>query len=221
MPVPVPPSRSRTVRARRLLWRRRHLVAAACLALAVYLTLTMLRPPVPSGRPVLTLAADLPAGTVLTADDVRVRTVVDDAAHPGSLSDPADAVGLSLAVALPAGATLLPTMLAGPGLAAGAPPGTVVVPVPVADAASARLARPGQRVTFVATTTDGAGSPGDAEVVARDVVVLAVEDGAADSSILGTGATLTFVYVAAPESAATVLVGSSAWAPLRAVLEAP
>ncbi|MHB1064197.1 MAG: SAF domain-containing protein [Georgenia sp.] len=221
MRAPTPPSRSRQVRARRLLWRRRHLIAALCLGLAAFLTLTAVRPPAPRGEPVLTLASDLPVGSVLTAADVRLRTMPAEAAHPDALRDPAEAVGLPLAVAMPAGAALLPTMLAGPGLAAGTPPGTVVVPVPVADPASARLARPGLRVTFVATTTDGSGSPGGAEVVARGVVVLAVEDAAAEASFLGSGTAVTFVYVAASEAVATVLLGSSAWAPLRAVLEGP
>lgn len=221
-PPPTPPSRSRQARARRLLWRRRHLVAALCLGLAAHLTLTTLRPPPPPGDAVLVLAGDLPAGAVLTPADLTTRTLPRGAVAPSALRDPDAAVGLPLAVALPAGTPVLPTLLVGPGLAASAPAGTVVVPVPVADGASLRLARPGLRVSFVATTADGAGTPGDAEVVARDVVVLAVESAAEESSLLGAGSTApAVVYVAASEAVATVLLGSSAWAPLRTVLSGP
>src|SRR5829696_7098791 len=146
---PVPPSRSPAARARRFLWRRRHLLAALCLACAAPVTVTALRPPDPPVERVLTLTGDLPAGRVLTADDVRVRDVPAGTLPAGSLRDTGEAVGRPLAVGLTAGTALQPAMLTGPGLASAAPTGTVVVPVPVADAATARLAEPGQRIDLV------------------------------------------------------------------------
>lgn len=219
---PVPPSRSAAARARRFLWRRRHLLAAVCLACAAAVTVTALRPPEPAAERVVVLAADLPAGRVMAADDVRVSEVPAGSQPAGVLRDEDDAVGRPLAVGLAAGTVLQPAMLTGPGLAAAAPAGTVVVPVPVADAATARLAEPGQRIDLVAAGSDVTGAEAEAEVVARDVVVLASWTPESGGGLLepGTG-DVTYLYVAATDRVATVLVGSSAWAPLRAVLRSP
>ncbi|PFG38907.1 Flp pilus assembly protein CpaB [Georgenia soli] len=219
---PVPPSRSPAARARRFLWRRRHLLAALCLACAAAVTVTALRPPDPPVERVLTLTGDVPAGHVLTADDVRVRDLPAGSRPAGSLRHPDEAVGRPLAVGLAAGTALQSAMLTGPGLASAVPAGTVVVPVPVADAATARLAEPGQRIDLVAAGSDVTGVEAEAEVVARDVVVLAIWTPESGGGLLEPGmGDVTYLYVAAGERVATVLVGSSAWAPLRAVLRSP
>ncbi|GAA1634331.1 SAF domain-containing protein [Georgenia ruanii] len=219
---PAPPSRSLRSRLRRGLWRGRHALAALSLGLAAATALEAVRPPAPPREQVLVLADDVAAGIVLSAADVAVRSLPRGVVPPEALRAPAEATGQPLAVGLPAGTPLLPAMLAGPGLAAGAPPGTVVAAVPLADAASARLAQPGRRVSLVAATADAAGSPGEARVVARGVVVLAVHEDDAGGGVLSGGVPgVTSVYVAAPERVATVLVGAAAWAPLRAVLEGP
>ncbi|MFD1507123.1 flagellar biosynthesis protein FlgA [Georgenia yuyongxinii] len=218
---PPPPSRSTATRLRRGMWRRRHVLAAVCLGLAAATAVSALRPAPPPHEDVVVLRADVSAGTPLAAADVVIRPVPAGLAPSGALRTLAEAVGQPLAVGLPAGTPLLPGMLAGPGLAAAAPPGTVVIAVPVADAASARLAQPGRHISLVAVTSDTTGTPGEARVIARDLVVLAV-DADVSEGLLGAGTSgMTYVYVAAPERLATVLVGSSAWAPLRAVLEAP
>ncbi|UNX55450.1 SAF domain-containing protein [Georgenia sp. TF02-10] len=218
--TPPPPSRSAPARLRRALWRWRHLLVAGCLGLAATITVTTLAPPAPAGQAVLVLADDAAAGAVLGAADVEVVSVAARALPAGVLTDPDAATGQALAVGLPAGTPLLPAMLTGPGLADGAPAGTVVVPVPVADAGSAALAQPGHRVSLVAAASDAAGTSGPAEIVARDVVVLAVRESEAGSGLLDAGGgQATVVYVAAPPSVATLLVGSSAWAPLRVLLE--
>lgn len=215
-----PPSRSAPARLRRWLWRQRRLVAAVCLGLAAAVSVATLRPPPPPTAPALVLARAVPAGQALTSADVTVASAPVGAHPPEVLTTEVDAVGLPLAVGLPAGSALTPAVLVGPGLADGAPPGTVVVPVPVADRATAELARPGQRVDLLSATADSAGTPGPADVVARDVVVLASfageQGGLLDPGVSG----VTVLYVAAPRAVASVLVGSSAWAPLRAVLAA-
>jgi pilus assembly protein CpaB len=220
--APVPPSRSTVTRVRRLLWRRRHLLAAVCLACAAAVTVTALRPPDPPTERVLTLATDLPAGSMLTADDLHLRDVSVGSQPSGVLRDVDAAVGRPLAVGLAAGTALQPAMLTGPGLAAAAPPGTVVLPVPVADAATARLAEPGQRIDLVAAGSDVTGVQAEAEVVARDVVVLASWTPDSGGGLLEPGVgSITYLYIAAEERAITLLVGSSAWSPLRAVLRGP
>ena len=212
------PSRSVTAVLRRALWRGRHLLTALCLGLAVTVTVSTLAPPPPVGVEVLTLARDVPAGTVLTDGDVAPRVLPGEAA-PAALIDPREAVGRALAVGLPAGTPLVAGMLVGPGLTDGTPDGTVVVPVPLADHGSAALAEPGRLVTLVAADSDLSGTAGSARVVARDVVVLAVHTPEAAGGLLDAGTSgVTVVFVAADEAEATALVGAGAWAPLRAVL---
>src|SRR5690606_13759893 len=218
-PAP-PPSSSIRARARRFLWRRRYLLAAVCVAAAVAITLEAVRPAPPPTEPAVVVTGDVPAGTRLTSSDVAVRDVPAQALPDRVLPAIDDAVGRHLAVGLGAGTALQPAMLIGPGLSASAPPGTVVVPVPVADDATAQLARPGQRLDLVAPAPAGAEPSGDAaRVVARDVVVLARAAGSGGGGLLGNTRDMAhYLYVAADESDATVLVGSGAWALLRAVL---
>ncbi|GAA4421338.1 hypothetical protein GCM10023169_14140 [Georgenia halophila] len=214
-----PPSSSPAAAVRRSLWRYRHMVAALCVAAAAAVALDTLRPPDPPVEPVVVMADDVPAGTVLSEADVEVREAPAGTYPDSVLREAGSAVGRPLAVGLTAGTALLPTMVTGPGLAGSAPAGTVVVPVPVADDATARLARPGQRIDLVAVAAEASSADGPAAVVARGVVVLAVWSPTGGGGILGdttTGA--RYLYVAAREEDATVLVGAGAWAPLRAVL---
>lgn len=209
-------------RLRRLLWRLRFPLAAVCLGVATALVVTALRPPPPPTRAVVVLSRDAAPGQVLADADVAVARLPPAAVPDPTLADPEEVTGSRLAVGLPAGTPLSPAMLVGPGLATGAPAGTVVVPVPLADAGSAGLARPGTRVDLLATPGDGLAASGPAEVVAADVLVLAVVTQDTGAGLLGDGDNgPSTLYVAAERRDATEIVGASAWTPLRAVLTAP
>ncbi|HLV04987.1 MAG TPA: SAF domain-containing protein [Actinomycetaceae bacterium] len=215
---PVPPSRRRTARVRRALWRRRHALLAAAVVLATWVVVHELRPPPPPTTAVVVLARAVPAGTELAAADLRAVVLPDRAASPGMLRAPHEAVGERLAVGLPAGFPLAAEVLVGPGLAAGVPDGEVVVPVRLADAAVARALGPGDRVDLLSAAADAAASAGGAEVVAAGALVVARDAGGGGSGLLGTEETAVLVYVAVPRTTAPALVGASAWAPLRVVL---
>src|SRR4051812_16218902 len=81
-PRPAPPSRPLGARLRRGLWRGRHALAALSLGLAAATALEAVRPPGPPREQVLVLAADVAAGTVLTAADLTVRPLPRGAVPP-------------------------------------------------------------------------------------------------------------------------------------------
>ncbi|MCM3662240.1 SAF domain-containing protein [Georgenia satyanarayanai] len=214
---PVPPSRRRLVRVRRLLWRWRHALLAVGLVSAVGVVVQEVRPPAPPTVAVVVLARDVPAGTPLAESDVHTVRLPREVTAARMLRAPVEAVGQRLAVGLPAGFPLAAEVLVGPGLATGTAPGEVVVPVRLADAAVARTLRPGDRVDLLAATADAAASEGGAEVVAAGALVVALEEDGG-GGLLGGEEPTSLVFVAVPRGAAPDVVGASAWAPLRVVL---
>jgi pilus assembly protein CpaB len=209
-----------TRRLRPLLWRYRWLVVALCLGCAAWIVVAELRPPTPPSVPVLVASRQLPAGTVLTPEDVRL--VAAESSPEGSL-EVTDVVGATLTVGLPAGVPVVDTMLLGPGLADAAPPGWVVVPVSLADAMLADLLRVGDRVDLYLAAADTGGRVDDATLVTSGALVLArAEEGGTQSTWLGTSAAPSdaVVVIAVRAEDAAALTGASGFGPFRAVLSA-
>src|SRR5688572_5408191 len=96
---------------RPLLWRYRWFVVACCLAVAAWVVVGELRPPATPTVPVLVTAREIPAGTTLTAADVRVAQL---ASAPAGAATTDTAVGATLVVGLPEGIAVVETMLLGP-----------------------------------------------------------------------------------------------------------
>ncbi|HSV64808.1 MAG TPA: hypothetical protein VLJ59_02725 [Mycobacteriales bacterium] len=92
-----------------------------------------------------------------------------------------------------------------------ADPGTVAVPIRLADPALGTIVRPGDRVDVIAVGDDGVG-----DVVAGDVVVLAVPTVPAGSAADGT-----LLVVAATERSAPRLVSAAIRARLAISLRPP
>nr|NLD40935.1 hypothetical protein [Actinomycetales bacterium] len=194
---------------RGLLWRWRHVFLAIGLAAGTLAFVDALSPD--EGAPTLVLKVARPAGHVLTADDVRTVTLTP--ALDGVLGAPEEAVGEVLAVGLPAGSPLSTGMFVGPGLAVSAPSGTTVVTVALADPGSRELAIPGTKLTLVGET----GPDGNVQQV-HDVLVLSRLDSPAGEGLFATETLLTYVLVAVPSRMATLVLESSAVAPLRVAL---
>ncbi|HLS16159.1 MAG TPA: SAF domain-containing protein [Beutenbergiaceae bacterium] len=209
------------LRIRARLWRLRWLVAALCVGLAAAIVVYQLRPPPPPSSTVVVAARDLPAGTVLSEQDLASEAMPPQ--YPG-MSQTEHAVGERLAVGLPAGAALSPSMLLGAGLVAAAPPGTVVLPVRLADAALMQLARPGDRLDLYLASADAAGTGAEADRVAQDALFLSLlSEESQETSLLspapvGSDGNETVVVLAVRESDATLLTGASSVAAFRAVL---
>jgi Flp pilus assembly protein CpaB len=170
---------------RRAVLARRRLLAAVLAAVAVASGLDAAAAPPPDEVGVPVAARDLPAGTVLGADDLRTAGFA-----PGSVPaglEP-DAAGRTLAAPLRAGEPVTDVRLVGPALTEGYP-GLAAVPVRLPDAAMADLLRVGDRVDLVSADPQGGG----ASVVATDVPVLAVPDAVPDVGASGLTGRLVVV----------------------------
>ena len=193
--------------------------ALACLALVL-----ALRPPPaavdPStGAPVLPVvvaAADLPAGTTLTAVDL-VRADLPAAVAPaGAAAEPGQLTGQVLAAPLRTGEAVTDVRLVGPGLWAAVPEGQVAAPVRLADLAVATLLRAGDRVDVLAATGDGAAP--SVQVVAADALVLTAPAAAGDGP---AAADTGLLVLAVPPDTAGRLAAAAAGATLTVTLGRP
>lgn len=172
--MPLVPARAtralRGVRSAVLL--RRRALAALCVGLAVWTGLRVVAGPTPATTPVLVAAHDLPAGSVVEADDLVSRSFPPALVTPGALGAD-DLLGRTLAAPVSRGEPLTRVRLAAPGLLAGYP-GLVAVPVRLPDADSVALLRIGDRVDLLATDLGTGPSAATTRPIAHDVVVLAL-----------------------------------------------
>ncbi len=182
----------RLVTLRRAVQARRRPLAAVLAGVAVLAALrTLAPPPVPTVE-VLVAARDLPAGSVVGADDV-VPAAYSPGLAPHGLAD--DPVGRVLAAPLRQGEPVTDVRLVGPSLTEGYD-GLVAVPVRLPDAGSVALLRVGDRIDLVATDPEAA----VARTLASSVPVVALPRPATDGD--GAGITGRLLVVAAPPDVA-------------------
>jgi len=190
------PARRRWERAReaRLLLARFRPLLLAFAALAVLLSVVRaLSPPAVPTSPVLVAARDLATGHVIGDGDLRqVDWPADLSPPPGDPARTGGLTGRALASPVRAGEPVTDARLLGPGVLTGQPAGTLAVPVRLADASAAGLVAAGDRVDLIAGPPPDAaafesGPPGT-DVVASDVLVLAVPGPAGDEATGGLGA---------------------------------
>jgi pilus assembly protein CpaB len=144
----------------------RRLLAAGLAAAAASVALRMVAPEPPHGVVVVVAAHDLAAGRQLTAGDLR-RSVWAPGTAPGLVvTDPARALGRSLAGPLTAGSPITAAGLLGPGLLAGQEPGRLAVVVPLTQPGLVGLVEAGDHVDVVSAAT-GTGAATDAVVLAE------------------------------------------------------
>jgi len=197
------------------LWRARFGVAAVLLGTAAGCTVQALRPPDPPTSPVVVAAREIPAGTTLTSDDVRVVRFPRALLPERAVADPGSVLGAATAVPLAAGGPVLPGLLADEEVRG--PAGTVVATVRFADPAVAGLLSPGMRVDVLAATAEG----GPGGVVATRALVLPVarqDDAAGTLGLAGSGDTSVPVLLAVAPQEAPALAGAAASALLSAVV---
>lgn len=166
-----------------VLWHRRVLGAllAAGSVLLVAHTLATPRLTVP----VVTVAAKVAPGTVLSAADLALAQLPPEAVPAGSLDRLEDAVGATAAVELAEGTTLQPGLL---GRSGNASPDTTTVPVQVADDAIRALLQPGDLVSLVTVSEAGT------EVAASGVRVVSLPP-SPDEGALALGSTASSVVL--------------------------
>jgi Flp pilus assembly protein CpaB len=163
--------------------RLRRPLAALFAAAAAGLALLSLRPGPPPSVRVLGAARDLPAGTALSASDLRRVELPPDAVPSGALRS--GGAGRVLAGPMREGEPLTDARVVGDGLLRGHGPGTVATPVRMADAGAVRLLRPGDHIDVLAVPSGSAEPDGpppgmearwgrEARVVVSGVPVVAV-----------------------------------------------
>jgi Flp pilus assembly protein CpaB len=198
--------RSRAQRVRRVVRRqvlaRRRLLAALCSAGAVAAGLHAVAAPPPATVAVLTAAHDLPAGTVLHADDLG-----SVAFAAGSVPDglAGDAVGRTLASPVRAGEPITDVRLVGAGLA-DAHPELTAMPIRLPDPGGVALLDPGDRIDLLATDPQAGGS----RVVATGALVLAVPSTSSTVDPASPGGALVVVGVL-PSSVTLLSEASARW----------
>lgn len=172
--------------ARAVSWHRRKLAVVAAV-LAVLTGINAAAPRPPDASPVLRAVDLVAGGDRLTADLVRLELVPVDAIPEGALTDPAQALGRTVAAAIPQGQVLTEHDLVGKRSVS---PGRVLTPVRLADPGLGALLRPGDQVDIVATD----GQNGAATIVApgaRIVTIPASDDqGTMPRSDSGSGVLL-------------------------------
>ena len=174
--------------ARAVSWHRRKLAVVAAVA-AILLGISAARPPEPPSVEVVRAVRDIPAGTALTAGDLRTDRIPLSAAPASPLTDAAAAVGRTAAGSIGDGQVLTATNLGTPR----AGPGRVIAPLRLADSQVAQLLRVGDRVDVIAAGR----SDGKAQVIAGDVVVVGLPHAADDGGLASgdSGGQLVLVEV--------------------------
>jgi Flp pilus assembly protein CpaB len=190
---------SAVTRVRRLVLRRRRVLAAGLVALAVGAGLHSVAPPAPAGTTITVAARDLPAGETLTAADVTTAELPQGAAPDALVDAP---LGQTLAGPVTRGEPLTVARLVGAGLTQ-ADPGITALPVRISDPDQAALLTVGDRIDLMATDPQRVTT----STVAADVAVLAVPPQGPDS----TGGALTgrLVVMAIPSSAVEQVTAAS------------
>ena len=170
---------------------------------------------------VVVATRDLPVGTVLAADDLRVVGLPDAVVPPGAATgDPATLVGAIVTRPILAAEPVAPTRIGPAGLgpiAALLPPGWRAVALP-RNPASPPVAA-GDRVEIVAVA-GGPGSLAPATVVSADAEVLVVGDEALTVAVPATEVTDVVAALARGQVTA-VLVGVSAPPPTSGLRTPP
>jgi pilus assembly protein CpaB len=183
--------------------------AALLTVLALVLALRPSPAPPGAGTPdavaVAVSAGDLPAGTVLTVDDLATAPYPPPAVPVGVVGDPEQLLGRTLAGSVRAREPITDARLVGPGVTSLLPDGQVAAPVRLADLAVAALVHTGDRVDVLATAADAP----TADVVAEGALVVAAigtdDEGNAGLLLLAVDAE-TAARLAAAATTATLTV---------------
>jgi Flp pilus assembly protein CpaB len=144
--------------------------------------------------PVVVAVRDLPAGAVLTADDLELAHWPPELVPAGGGESPDELTGRTLAGALRDGEPVTDVRLVGPGFTALLEPDEQAIPVRLADLAVAASLRPGDRVDVLAT----AEGSDVADVVASATLVLFAPSEGDDGA----------VWLAVPPETAARLAGA-------------
>ena len=181
-------------------WHRRA-VGAVLAGAAVLIIGSSLRTPIPATS-VVVVASALPAGHVLSKDDLSLRSLPDEGLPDATLAEVGEAVGRTLVADVSAGTVLQPGTLA---VDYAVTPGRAIVPITVNDDALRALLSPGDRVSLVAQGPEGM------EVLSHDARIVALPNTAPTGSQISAAtqrpSTLILVEVGSDDAPIVASVG--------------
>jgi len=148
---------------RRSLYLRRRSLAVLASIVAVFAVVSAVRPPAPASVAVWAAAADLPAGTTLSASTLTPLSVPADAVPGGAALEASALVGATLAGPVTA-RTILTAADVGSAQTLAAP-GFVIVALPLRGDALASLLSPGARIDLFDPADTGSVLATDVRVV--------------------------------------------------------
>lgn len=168
-------------RLRRAVLARRRPLAAVTAAVSVLVGLHAAAPAPSPTRSLLVAARDLPAGSVLTREDLELTSVAPASVPAGAAGSPGELLGRTTAGPVRAGEPITDVRIVNGSLLDGYP-GLVAAPVRIADPAVVGLLRVGDLVDVIAADPQGRS---EAVVVAAAAPVVALP--AATETALASG----------------------------------
>ncbi|NJC23076.1 Flp pilus assembly protein CpaB [Arthrobacter pigmenti] len=213
------PANPLSTRVRSFLFRKRRLLAAGVLCVAAGVAVEALLPAEAETTPVVAAAADLPVGSIITADQLALVHLPREAVPKHAYSSAELVTGQQLATPVYAGDVIAENFLVGEGLLAGTDKGTVAVPLRPADASTVQLLSPGQRVDVVLSTGNGFEVSGKNTVIAKGLPILWTSEEPASGPFSPAGSQQDgLVVVAANPDEAATLAGASSSGQVHLVL---
>lgn len=193
-------------------WHRRKLAVVAAVA-AVLTGIVAAAPPAPPTVAVVRVIAEVPAGFVVAADQVRVQQVAEEALPRGALTETSAVVGRTALSRLPVGQILTPNAVLS---TRSVPAGRVIAPLRLHDAAVVALLEPGATVDVLAAGTEMS----TAATVARRIRIVAVPHAAETSGVArdSSGSTGALVLVDVDAATAAALAQAAVSLELSVVL---
>lgn len=177
--------------SRRGRWRQSvvlRLTAVVLVGVAAWLTVRVMAPaPMDPGVPTLVVVRELPLGTTVAADDVRVEARPVAQRPAGALDRAEAAIGQVLAGPVLVGEVVTTARFRGTAQLAGLSPGVVAVSLPLDDGALLATLRPAMSVSVLAA---GSGDPlaVEARVLAADGPGSAAAGGSSSPGLLAAAA---------------------------------
>lgn len=218
---PSPVERNSSVRglvralARAVSWHRRKLAVTAAV-IAVLCGVQAAAPPRAETTPVAVADTDVPGGTVLTANHLRLADFPPDHLPDRAVTDPGALVGRTVAAPLTAGQVLTEVSVVSPGLLP-ADGDQVLTPVEIDAGGLAQLLVVGDSVDLVAVIApDDLGTDSGAEIVARQARLASIAAADGSGSFGGQEGRRTTVLVEVTEEEALRLAEVST--PVRVLL---
>lgn len=193
-------------------WHRRKLAVLAAVA-AVLTGIVAAAPPAPPTVSVVRVTAAVPAGSVITYDQVRVEKLAEDALPHGYVDEVSAVVGRTAITGLVVGQVLTPDALL---LQRSTTKGRVMAPLRLSDAAVVALLQPGSTVDVLAADAETT----TAATVATRVRVVAVPHAAEASGVARdiTGSTGALVLIEVDVATAAALAQAAVSMQLSVVM---